>query len=270
MAAHLASANNSVRLCTLVADDMPGQMIISFLKGRGLDTSGIRTLALDPKKPVRTAQYIAINDQNKDLVIAMADMKILGDAGADFDLDWLPLIKSARPKWVIIDANWGASTIGKWLKAAKLEGAHVAFEPVSVPKSRFLFPTLRGTGTGASMFPKNIYPIHSIDLATPNAAELAAMHGAAKAHEYFENPDWWKTIDAFGIPSSGARDRFQALVGKECVDIGVPQMIVQLLPYIPTIITKLGADGMSSQLHIQIINYIHMLNPRRRSSSHHS
>jgi pseudouridylate synthase / pseudouridine kinase len=249
-AAHLAGASNSVRLCSLVADDIPGRMIISSMNRRGLDTSGIRTLAMDPKKSVRTAQYVAVNDQNKDLVIAMADMRILSDAGADFSNEWLPLIKSAQPKWVIVDANWNAATIGEWIKGAKLVGARVAFEPVSVSKSRHLFPSLKNTTKDPLTSEKGIYPFHSVDLATPNVAELEALHGAAKEHEYFEHPDWWKTIDALGIPGTGARDRFRSLVGEKYVDKGVPQMMVQLLPYIPTIITKLGADGtLSNFLH---------------------
>jgi pseudouridine-5'-phosphate glycosidase/pseudouridine kinase len=242
----MASTSISVRLCSLVADDTFGHMVISSLNRRGLDTSGIKALAVDPKKPVRTAQYVAVNDQNKDLVIAMADMRILSDAGADFSNEWLPLIKSAQPKWVIVDANWNAAAIGEWMKGAKSVGAHVAFEPVSVSKSRYLFPSLKNNAESPLTSEKGIYPFHSVDLATPNTAELEAIHGAAKEHEYFGHPDWWMTIDALGIPSTGARDRFQSLVGEKCVDKGVPQMMVQLLPYIPTVITKLGADGTLS------------------------
>lgn len=69
------------------------------------------------------------------------------------------------------------------------------------------------------------------------------MHAAARAHEYVERDDWWTVIDALGIPSTGARDRLVQLTSAALVDAGVPQMAVQLLPFIPTVITKLGADG---------------------------
>lgn len=59
-----------------------------------------------------------------------------------------------------------------------------------------------------------------------------------------ESPEWFQVVDAFGIPSSGARDRFEALVPREFVDAGIPQQTVQLLPFIPTILTKLGPSGV--------------------------
>lgn len=59
-----------------------------------------------------------------------------------------------------------------------------------------------------------------------------------------ENPAWFPVIDALGIPMHGARDRIRALTNKKLVDLGIPQQTLQLLPYIPTIITKLGPHGV--------------------------
>ena len=95
-----------------------------------------------------------------------------------------------------------------------------------------------------------IFPYHMIDLATPNQYELAAMHSAAKKAEHFESDTWWRVIDSLGIPSTGARDRFAALTGKKWTDMGVPLQSIQLLPLIPTILTKLGADGV---LHTELL-----------------
>jgi pseudouridylate synthase / pseudouridine kinase len=70
------------------------------------------------------------------------------------------------------------------------------------------------------------------------------MHASAKKYEYFESDRWWTVIDSLGIPSSGARDRFVALTNREMTDEGIPLQTIQLLPYIPTILTKLGAEGV--------------------------
>lgn len=67
------------------------------------------------------------------------------------------------------------------------------------------------------------------------------MHAAAQRHEYFEDPRWWDIIDAFGM--RGARDRFVKLTSASMTDSGIPQQVIQLLPYIPTIITKMGNYG---------------------------
>jgi pseudouridylate synthase / pseudouridine kinase len=142
-------------------------------------------------------------------------------------------------KWSVIDANWDSSRIHGLLKGASSAGLKVAFEPVSTHKSANLFKTSerRAPQLGA-------FPYHLIHLATPNQHELAAMHASAKKHEYFETDRWWQIIDALGIPSSGARDRFVKLTNHKMTDKGIPLQTIQLLPYIPTILTKLGPEGV--------------------------
>lgn len=51
-------------------------------------------------------------------------------------------------------------------------------------------------------------------------------------------------IDALGIPSSGARVRLAQLTTPSLVDRGIPQQAIQLLPFIPTLLVKLGAEGV--------------------------
>jgi pseudouridine-5'-phosphate glycosidase/pseudouridine kinase len=76
------------------------------------------------------------------------------------------------------------------------------------------------------------------------------MHASAKNHEFFESERWWQVIDALGIPSSGARDRFVALTSRKMTDAGIPLQTIQLLPFIPTILTKLGPNGV---LHTELL-----------------
>lgn len=69
------------------------------------------------------------------------------------------------------------------------------------------------------------------------------MHEAASTTGLFESEQWWLTIDSMGMSSSGSRDRFVMMTNAELTDQGVPQQSIRLLPFIPTIITKLGSQG---------------------------
>jgi len=167
----------------------------------------------------------------------MADMSIF--TRYSFPEYWSSAVAATRPKWLVVDGNWSETDLRTWINAGREYGAQVAFEPVSVAKSQRLFaaPTKNphhGHGIG-------IYPDASITLATPNQHELKAMYEAAKTGGYFDSPGWFEIIDAFGM--RGARDRFVRLTSVAMTDKGIPVQTVNLLPYIPTIITKLGSDG---------------------------
>jgi len=140
LAAQLTCGANSrsVRLCTLVATDSAGRDIQEDMSRLNLDCSGVK--AIETSATTRTAQYIAVNDTNKDLCIAMADMGIFSAPRDDFEEQWQPLIDETRPKWIVVDANWHVSTFMQWVAAANAIGAKVAFEPVSVAKSQIIFP----------------------------------------------------------------------------------------------------------------------------------
>ena len=51
-------------------------------------------------------------------------------------------------------------------------------------------------------------------------------------------------IDALGIPNGGLRVPLAVTVGSELVDQGIPQQTIKLLPFFPTILTKLGSKGV--------------------------
>jgi pseudouridine-5'-phosphate glycosidase/pseudouridine kinase len=220
-----------------------GNAILAALEKEGLKTTGItveKPSGNDPKInniDNRTAQYVAVNDTKKDLVVAMADMSIFDREGAVPNLS-----KHISPslKWMVVDANWHHTTLGSIISQAKSSNVKVAFEPVSVAKSAALFQP-QSSKSSLKIKP---FPNHTIDLATPNQHELAAMHASAKENGYFESEEWWHVIDALGIPSSGARDKFVSLTSKKMTDEGIPLQTIQLLPFIPTILTKLGGDGV--------------------------
>ncbi|KAI1846810.1 hypothetical protein JX266_007031 [Neoarthrinium moseri] len=230
LAAHKVSGDMTVKLCSMVGNDVAGSTVLASLGSAGMDTQHIRQLS-EPSS--RTAQYVAVNDANKSLVLAMADMDIF--ANHSYPTEWSATVAAAKPKWLVVDGNWSESSIRSWIQAGKHNNAQVAFEPVSNAKSARIFCPLK------NQVHLGVYPKNSIDLATPNQYELAAMHAAAQQNGYLDNQKWWEVIDAFGM--QGARGRFVHITSASLTNAGIPQQAVQLLPYIPTLITKLGDQG---------------------------
>lgn len=236
LAAHFAGA--STILCSAVGDDIAGRTLIHQVAKTGLTISGIQVL--DPSSDAQTAQYVAINDTKKDLMVAMADTSILYSPILDSKSVWQQIMVRNRPKWVVIDGNWSSSIISHIAAAANSVGAHIAFEPVSAQKSTRLIKLLKSD---------NMIPNHVIRLAAPNVLELQTMYQAARAASLFESEAWWTVIDALNLPRGGSRERFIQLTNRHLVDQGVPQQSLQLLPCIPCVVTKLGAQGcLVSQL----------------------
>ncbi|KAJ5414105.1 hypothetical protein N7509_000732 [Penicillium cosmopolitanum] len=218
---------SEVLFCSVVADDLSGRAALATLETEGLSSAGIQVLPAT--SGARTAQYVAINDAKKDLLIAMADMGIVELSEQQLDLEgfWEPLLERSKPSWVVIDANWRPDVIAKWSSIARKHGARVAFEPVSTAKSRRLF------GHDAS---------GTVSLAL-NRLELAAMYAAAREALLFDSPGWWSMINAMGLSPTGSRERLIAATSAALVDEGLPQQSIQLLPFIPCLITKLGDAG---------------------------
>ncbi|CAI7666825.1 unnamed protein product [Penicillium discolor] len=233
---------SDVLFCSVVADDLSGRAALSTLEKEGLSTAGIQVLPATPS--TRTAQYIAINDVKKDLLVAMADMGIveLPESQLDFDGFWEPLLERTKPNWVVVDANWRPEVMAKWSAVARKHGARVAFEPVSTVKSRRLFGS-GANSTGATIGPSQTVPDNAISLACPNRLELAAMYTAARESSLFESAEWWHIINTMNMSPAGSRERLIAVTSLSLVDEGLPQQTVQLLPFIPCIVTKLGGAG---------------------------
>lgn len=223
-----------VRLCSMIADDVAGATAINVLEKRGLSTKGIETL----RGKSHTAQYVAVNNVHKDLFVAMADMRIM-ETPLDFEMVWQPHISECKPKWLVVDANWDGDSLQEWMGVGRASGALVAYEPVSAPKSKRLFTSSLRNGSSLG-----VYPYHWVDLATPNDLELASMYVAARDARFFDREDWWQVIDALGLSSQGSRHKLVAVTNAALVDEGVPQRSIQLLPFIPSIVTKLGKEGV--------------------------
>lgn len=237
-------AGSSTVFCSIVADDLSGKAALAAIEQEQLSTEGIQTLP--PTLGVRTAQYVAVNDTKRDLVVAMADMAImeLPESSLDFEGFWKPLLARTQPNWVVLDANWSSAVLAKWAASAKQVKSRVAFEPVSTAKATRLFRNKAGDDTpviGASdTVPNN----NKLDLATPNALELTSMYLAARASGLFDGPEWWAIINSLGLSSAGSRELLVSVTSTSLVDAGIPQQSIQLLPFIPCLLTKLGREGV--------------------------
>ena len=222
---------SSVCLCSSVGNDVASAVALQMLSQRGLGTTGIRTI-----DNAHTAQYVAVNDTKKDLVVAMADMSILEAPNDDFDTIWKPYLANCKPRWLVLDSNWDAVTLHRWLDTAQAMELKVAYEPVSVAKSKRLFSSAQGS--------LGVTPKHRVSLASPNILELGSMHDTAHSGGFFESEDWWAVINSIGLPNSGSQDRLVHMTNHALVNQGIPQQSIRLLPFIPCILTTMGEHGV--------------------------
>ncbi|KAI9889364.1 MAG: hypothetical protein M1814_005533 [Vezdaea aestivalis] len=226
----------SVKLVSVVGNDIAGKTVTKSLKQLGMDTSRV---VVHSDSNQRTSQYIAINSANKALLFGIADMKIMDEISGKGQICPADILPSIRPKWLIVDANWSSGMTRAWLEAAKLNDIPVAFEPVSVFKSQRLFQGIEGKTE-----PLGVFPQSSLTIASPNAAELSALHGAAQSLATFQRLDWLVAVESMNIASSEYLDRLVSLTNKSLVGRNIPQQSLELAPLIPCLLTKLGSEGV--------------------------
>lgn len=233
-AAHLLGS--SVQLHSAVGDDLSGRAALNQLEDEGISVDGIETLP----KPSRTAQYVAINNKHKDLTLAMADMQILETIPSHAMTRMFQNVSTTRPKLLILDANWDADILHEYLSLARSSPDTITtiFEPVSTAKALRILPSIADHNTSHHL------PHPLADIITPNELELKALHDHAYSLGLFDHPVWFSIIDALGIPPSGLRVPLAVTTSSDIVDAGIPQQAIKLLPFFPTILTKLGPKGV--------------------------
>lgn len=238
------------RLCSIVGSDLWGETALKILSSQGLSAQRVKQ-ALGSQ--FSTAQYVAINDANRELFIAAADMTVLENVntmGID-ESNYLKKLSQwidCTPSWLVVDANWNSAVTRWWMETGKALGARVAFEPVSIAKSTRIMEGSQNSSKHASL---PVYPNHLMDLMTPNQFELKAMFESLRASEVCEHEGWFKIIDSFALSGALTPDRLIALTNTDLVSAGVPQQSIQLLPFVPCIMTTLGSQGVlvSQLLH---------------------
>ncbi|KAK7560995.1 IdgA domain protein [Phyllosticta citricarpa] len=235
----------NVRLMSAVGDDMMGRFVLDQMRHEGLDTRDI-LVKNNGKAVSRTCQYVAINQNDMELHLGMADMSIIENL-KDFEiLNFLNSLRAQSPKWFLIDANWHYPSLFHLLIAAKdfnpttgVPGPiSTAFEPTSSHKCVRLLMSL------ANKFRSYIYPRHLVDLATPNELELTRLWSKAQEMELLGSKEHWAVVNSFNLPQGSGSNRLTATTSKELVLEGIPQRTLQLLPLIPTLTVTLGSRGV--------------------------
>lgn len=202
------------------------------------DTSGLHVSTTHG-----SGNYVAMHDAAGELVVACADMEIFEYIDSAFIADQ---IGKSGPRCVLFDGNIGQEQMVAAIRAARTTGAIVGFEPTSVKKAAALagqpFDSLKRVLKG-------VVPANSVDFATPNFYELTALHEQLAEQEYFDVDSWFPIIDALSLGDT-FRSKVEAMARSTpqlrdaLLRDGVAQKAIQVLPYIPHLFVKLGADGV--------------------------
>jgi sugar/nucleoside kinase (ribokinase family) len=151
----IARLGHEVHLHSVVADDEAGRALMAhFATVPLLDFQGVRVI-----NGVSSAQYLSINNNDGDLVAAVADMAIFSYLTPESVSE--DTIASAAV--VVVDGNLPVFTIKHICQTARKHDVPVFFEPTSVPKS-------------VSAAENGILSLCTFT--SPNEAELAAMASA--------------------------------------------------------------------------------------------
>jgi len=136
VAENLARLGTSVALVAVVGSDAHGDLVLETTAEAGVDVDLVR------RGLVATGTYVALLDQDGELVSAVADMAASASLSTADVAHAAPLIATAE--LVVLDGNLPTEVLGAAWDAAVAAGVDVVLDPVSVPKaaaiSRLLSP----------------------------------------------------------------------------------------------------------------------------------
>lgn len=153
IAENLARLGQPVFLISAVADDEAGRWVLERTRGAGVEVSHV---AVVPQG--RTGTYLAVLDEQGNLVVAVDDMGILETITPRYLQDRRSLFEQAA--MVVLDANLSPAALRSAIRLARRCGVPVAADPTSPTLAMRLRPFL------SELF-----------LVTPNAAEAEALTG---------------------------------------------------------------------------------------------
>lgn len=223
-----ASGAHPLLISSLNAEDSAGQSILNRMKANGLPTDGLCNATS------RTAQYSAIHDPDGKLVVACADMDSVEQMNSESVQDRL---SRYSPKSILVDSNVSVDVLNTTMKHARNTHTPLIYEPTSAIKAAKLASTNL-----------HCYPFNDVYLMSPTVAELRTIFNSFHETGKFDDLDGWFTVlDELQLDK--VRDKLDTvarripLVEKYAED-GVFQQVFRLLPYVPNIIVKDGANGL--------------------------
>jgi pseudouridine kinase len=162
VAENLARLGVDVTLATQVGDDLAGRSLLADCASAGVATRGI---AMSSRYP--TAEYVAIIDERRELVIGASETNVI-DAltvetlAAAFRDD-------GRMAWTFADCNLPAAVLAAFLAQPRAAEHRLAIDAVSIAKVQRL-----------------PHDLHGIDVLFVNEDEARILLGAAAARDVLE------------------------------------------------------------------------------------
>lgn len=153
IAENLARLGVEVALISAVGNDWAGRYILEQARSAGIDTRHILVL---PDLP--TGTYLALQDQEKQLIVGLDDMAAIGAITPQYLYQRRRLFRQAR--MVAIDANLAPETLEMVFRLAAQYGRPVCADPTSAVLAGRLRPFLG-----------------QLYLVTPNLEEAGALLG---------------------------------------------------------------------------------------------
>lgn len=155
IAENLARLGTRTHLVAAVGRDPLGDNLLAQTSAAGVRVEFVQ------RSDRPTGTYTAILDADGELVVAVADMAVTDELGADQVNQAREVIAAAG--LVVLDGNLGPSALGHALDLAAEAEVRTILEPVSVPKAKLVAPLVTSER-----------PLFAV---TPNRDELAALTG---------------------------------------------------------------------------------------------
>lgn len=230
-AAQAGSKEPILFISTVNKNDSGGDFIAKKMEELGMANSGLIN-----REDSNTAKYVSIHKGDGELIIACADMAIIEKLKIE---DILPLLEKYQPRELVFDANISVELMNDLIAVGSERGIIFVFEPTSVVKCTKISQV------------KNlpVYPNTPISLVTPTINELTGMVQSLNEFGKFDDIEgWFNVLDSIGATS--LRDKLDTLSNRvplvrKYLQNGIFQMAVQLLPFMPTIVLKDGANGVT-------------------------
>ncbi|KAK6505006.1 hypothetical protein TWF481_006938 [Arthrobotrys musiformis] len=245
---------NPVKFLSAVGHDINGLRVLQDLKALGINSDDVSI-----KKGFRTASYAAINSDAVEggLSTAVVDMDVITSIERS---EIAAVVEKYKPSIICFDSNLSKEAVQAICEAARKHGALAVWEPTSMPKASALsslFTSLR------------LDRDCGVDIVSPNDHELNEIYESVCRTENMaqDRPDILEEqkqkIKGDGERASNTFNSLKELLNRLAADLSREKVTptvftypnadslrtsisraIYLLPYFPTIITKLGSKGV--------------------------
>lgn len=223
------SGSSPLFISALNKSDVAGSSLLKLISTLGVSSDGLCNLPNG-----RTCQYTSIHDGEGRLIVACSDMGIIEELTAERVVQ---LLAKDKPRYVLTDANVSVDLLNAIQNYALTNSAKVIYEPTSAVKAAKL-----------GQVDLHCFPNNTVQLITPTVAELNTLFQSFERHGKFEDLDHWfpvldsLKVDKLRLQLENCSNRYPYL--KRYSEEGIFQQAFRMLPYVPNILLKDGANGL--------------------------